>query len=44
MGSEIHGAQLFEMWTNGGHFVKNHLKSGQKHPDFGQCGFQMAKA
>ena len=27
-------AQPFEIRTNGRHFVKNHLKSGQKRPDF----------
>ena len=27
-------AQAFEIRTNGRHFVKNHLKSGQKCPDF----------
>ena len=34
-------AQPFEIGTNGSHFVKNHLKSGQKHPDFEWSGFQM---
>ena len=34
-------AQPFEIQTNGRHFVKNHLKSGQKHPDFEWSGFLM---
>ena len=34
-------AQLFEIQTNGRHFVKNHLKSGQKRQDFEWSGFQM---
>ena len=32
------GSQLFEIWTNGCHFVKNHLKYGQKCLDFEWCG------
>ena len=40
MGSEIQ-AQPFEILTNGRHFVKNHLKSGLKHPDFKWSGFWM---
>ena len=31
----------FEIWTNGLHFVRNRLKSGQKHPDFEWSGFQI---
>ena len=27
-------AQPFEIWTNGYHFVKNHVKTGPKCPDF----------
>ena len=27
-------AQPFEIWRNGPHFVKTHLKYGQKRPDF----------
>ena len=34
-------AQPFEIWTNGCHFVKNHLKSRQKCPDFEWSGFWM---
>ena len=34
-------AQPFEIQTNGRHFIKNHLKSGQKSPDFEWSGFQM---
>ena len=34
-------AQPFEIQTNGCHFVKKHLKSGQKCPDFDWSGFQM---
>ena len=34
-------AQLFEIRTSGCHFVKNHLKSGQKCPDFKWSGFLM---
>ena len=30
-------AQPFEIWTNDRHFVKNQLKTGQKHMDF-ECG------
>ena len=33
----------FEILTNGCHFVKNNLKSGQKHPDFQRFYFQMVK-
>ena len=32
---------LFEISTNGRHFVKNHLKSGHKALDFEGSGFQM---
>ena len=32
-------AEPFEIRTNGLHFVNNHLKSGQKHPDFQWSGF-----
>ena len=35
--------QPFEMWTNGCHFVKNHLKSRQKRTDFKWPGFRMVK-
>ena len=31
----------FEIQTNGRHLVKNHLKSGQKCPDFEWSGFHM---
>ena len=34
-------AQLFEVQTNRRHFVKNHLKSWQKYPDFEWSGFKM---
>ena len=34
-------AQPFEIRTNGWHFVKNHLKSGQKRPGSEWSGFQM---
>ena len=34
-------AQPFEIQMNGHHFVKNHLKSGQKCQDFGWFGLQM---
>ena len=34
-------AQPFEIWTNGHHFVVNHLKSGPKSLDFQWSGFQM---
>ena len=34
-------AKPFEILTNGGHFVKNHLKSTQKHPDFESSGFSL---
>ena len=34
-------AQPFELRTNGHHFVKHHLKSGQKCPDFEWSSFQM---
>ena len=37
-------AQLLEIWTNGHHFVKNHLKSGQKWLDLEMSGFQMVGA
>ena len=30
----------FEIWTKGHHFVKNHLKFGQKCEDFEWSGFQ----
>ena len=30
----------FENQINGRHFVKNHLKSGQEHPDFEWSSFQ----
>ena len=30
-----------EIWTNGRHLFKNHLKSGQKSPDLELSGFQM---
>ena len=33
-------AQPFEIRTIGRHFVKNHLKSGQKRPDFVWSGFR----
>ena len=36
-------AQPFEIWKNGCHFVKNYLKSGQKHPDFKWSHFQMVR-
>ena len=32
-------AQSFEIWTNGSHFVKNHLKSGQKMSRFVMARF-----
>ena len=35
--------KIFEIWTNGIHFVKNHLKSGQKHLNFEWSGFQMVE-
>ena len=31
-------AQPFEIWTNGRRFVKKHLKSGHKCPDFEWLG------
>ena len=34
-------AQLFKIQTNGCHYAKNHLKSGQKCLDFEWSGFQM---
>ena len=34
-------AQPFEIWTNGRLFVKNHLKFGQKWPNFEWSGFWM---
>ena len=34
-------AQPFEIWTNGCHFVKKHLKCGQKCLDFEWSSFQM---
>ena len=37
-------AQLFEIRTNGSHFVKNHLKSWQKRQDFEWSYFGMTKA
>ena len=39
MGSENREAQPFEIHTNGCHFVKNHLKFGQKRPDCDWSGF-----
>ena len=33
--------QPLEIRTNGRHFVKKHLKCGQKCPDFERSGFQM---
>ena len=32
---------LSKIWTNGNYFVKNYLKSGQKHPDFDWSSFWM---
>ena len=34
-------SQPVEFQTNGRHYIKNHLKSGQKCPDFDLSGFQM---
>ena len=34
-------ARPFRIWTSGRHFVKNHLKSGQKCLHFEWSGFQM---
>ena len=36
-------AQPLEIHTNGHHFVKNHLKSGQNCPDFEWTSFQMVE-
>ena len=36
-------SQPFEIQTNGHHFVRNHLKSGQKHSDFEWSGFWMVE-
>ena len=41
MGSEKPEAQPFEIHTTGPHFVKIHLKSGQKFPDLEWSFFQM---
>ena len=35
------GIQPFEMQTNSRHFLKNHLKFGQKHPDCVWSSYQM---
>ena len=40
MGSEIE-AKPFEIWTNGCHFFKKHLKFREKRLDFEWSGFQM---
>ena len=36
-------AQPFKIKTNDHHFVQNHLKSGQKCPDFERSGFRMVE-
>ena len=41
IGSEIRKPNHWKSRKNGCHFVKNHLKSGRKCPDFKWSGFQM---
>ena len=37
----VANGQPFEIRTNGCHFIQNHLKFGQKCPDFEWSSFQM---